>query len=76
MPMGSVENLSALRDVTNELNNAVFGVDLFMVRDRDGLTEEQIKSLEENARFRCLRRRHIENYFFDEDVLALVAKHF
>ena len=73
MPIGSVENIGALRSVVNELANAIFGIDLFLIRDRDGLADALVASLEANPRFRCLPRRHIENYLLDEDVLALVA---
>ena len=76
LPMGSVKNLNALRDVASELRDAIFGVELFMVRDRGGLTEDQVASLEANPRFRVLPRRHIENYFLDEEILTRVAKHF
>lgn len=76
LPVGSVENLSALRSIVDELGKAVFGIDLFMVRDRDGLTEDTVASLEANPRMRVLQRRHIENYLLDVDVLSAVAKSF
>jgi hypothetical protein len=75
LPMGSVRNINALRDVADELRKAIFGVDLFMIRDRDGLTAEQVAELEENPRFRVLPRRHVENWFLDPAVLSLVATH-
>lgn len=76
MPLGSVDNVVALRSVADELANAVFGIDLFLIRDRDGLSDEFIATLEGNSRFRCLPRRHIENYLLDEDVLAEVSAMF
>jgi predicted ATPase len=76
MPMGSVENLIALRSVVDELANAIFGIDLFLIRDRDGLSDELITSLESSGRFRALPRRHIENYLLDPDVLGEVARTF
>jgi ABC-type cobalamin/Fe3+-siderophores transport system ATPase subunit len=76
LPIGSVANIGALRSVVDELSNAVFGIDLFMVRDRDGLTPEQVAALHKNPRMRCLERRHVENYFFDEEVLSKVAHDF
>lgn len=72
-PLGQVHNLSALRAVNEELRHALFGINLFMVRDRDGLSDEQVASLETNNRFRVLRRRQVENYFLDPEVLAMVA---
>ena len=76
LPTGSVENILALNRLAQELQESIFGMDFFMVRDRDGLTHEHINALENNRRIRCLRRRHIENYFLDEEVLARVAAYF
>lgn len=76
MPLGSVDNLLALRSVVDELGAAVFGVELFMVRDRDGLTDSQVATLETQRRFRCIGRRHVENYLLDASVLARVARQF
>jgi len=76
MPIGSVENIVALRTVVDELSNAIFGIDLFLIRDRDGLSEEIIIALEKNMRFRCLPRRHIENYLLNSEILSEVANAF
>ena len=76
MPIGSVENIVALRTVVDELTSAIFGIDFFLIRDRDGLSEEIINALEKNGRFRCLPRRHIENYLLDPEVLSEVANAF
>ena len=76
MPIGSVENIVALRTVVDELTSAIFGIDFFLIRDRDGLSEEIINALEKNGRFRCLPRRHIENYLLDPEVLGEVANAF
>ena len=73
LPLGSVRNINSLREVAEELQRAIFGVDLFMIRDRDGLTDDAVSILEKNARFRVLKRRHVENYFLDADVLSKVA---
>ena len=75
LPVGSVENISALGNVVDELANAIFGIGLFMVRDRDGLLPEQVQSLEKNPRMRCLKRRHIENYFLDAYLIGKVAEY-
>lgn len=76
MPVGSIENLIALRSGVDELTNAIFGIDLFLVRDRDGLADSVVTALESNTRFRCLPRRHIENYLLDADILSEVASTF
>jgi len=75
LPIGSVENISTLRNVVAELEHAIFGIDLFMIRDRDGLSPDQVQSLEQNPRMRCLKRRHIENYLLDADLISRVAQH-
>lgn len=76
LPTGSVENILALGRLSRELQQSIFGIDFFMIRDRDGLSNAQVSSLEKNPRFRCLRKRHVENYYLDAEVLSLVAKHF
>jgi ABC-type branched-subunit amino acid transport system ATPase component len=76
LPIGSVENILALRAVITELHQAIFGIDLFLIRDRDGLTDGLVASLEANQRFRCLSRRHVENYLLDADCLSHVATSF
>ncbi len=74
VPAGSVQTVMALNSVEEQIRNAIFGVDLYMIRDRDGLTTEQIENLERNGRIRCLKRRHIENYFLEPSILLLVAE--
>ena len=74
VPIGSVENVRALSRLSVELDKTVFGLDFFMIRDRDGLTEHQITVFERNPRARCLKRRHVENYYLDSVVLAEVAQ--
>lgn len=76
LPVGSVDNLSALRSIVDELGKAIFGIDLFMVRDRDGLSDDTVTQLETNQRMRCLKRRHVENYLLDAEILGAVAKAF
>lgn len=75
-PVGSVSTLLSLRDVVEELSQTLFGIDLFMLRDRDGLSENDVAALEQSGRMRCLRRRHVENYFLDAEVLSHVAELF
>lgn len=76
IPMESVGNIIRLKDFSKEIENKIFGISFFMIRDRDGLTEEQVKDLEQGGRLICLKRRHIENYFLDEEILAKVAERF
>jgi len=74
-PVGSVVNIGALKTVESQLRNSVFGVKMYMLRDRDGLRQDQIDELEEGQKLICLKRRHIENYFLNASVLHKVAKH-
>ncbi|WP_417888161.1 AAA family ATPase [Zunongwangia sp.] len=74
-PVGSVMNIGALKTVEEQLRNSVFGVDMYMLRDRDGLRQDQIDELEEGKKLICLKRRHIENYFLNEEILHKVANH-
>ena len=74
IPTGSVLNILALSNIEAQIRKAIFGVDLYMIRDRDGLSDQQVAQLEENGRLRCLRRRHIENYFLDAELLFRVAQ--
>lgn len=74
IPSGSVLNILALNSIEEQIRKSIFGIDLYMVRDRDGLSDTQVRELEANGRIRCLKRRHIENYFLDPDLLFLVAE--
>ncbi|NQT63987.1 MAG: AAA family ATPase [Candidatus Marinimicrobia bacterium] len=73
IPVGSVYNILTLNSIEEQIRSSIFGIDIFMVRDRDGLSDSQIEAIEQSGRIRCLKRRHIENYFLDEDVLFRVA---
>jgi predicted ATPase len=42
IPVGSVTNISALNTLEEQIRNSIFGIDIFMIRDRDGLTPHQI----------------------------------
>lgn len=76
LPTGSVGSLLTLSQLSEELQRSIFGIDFFMVRDRDGLGDDQASQLELNPRFRCLRRRHVENYFLDGELIANISKSF
>lgn len=73
LPVGSVTNIMALNNIEQQIRQAVFGIELYMIRDRDGLSAKQINALEENGRVKVLKRRHIENYFLDPQLLFEVA---
>ncbi|MFC1810102.1 AAA family ATPase, partial [Patescibacteria group bacterium] len=73
IPVGSVENVMLLENTTKQLNNSLFGIDFYMIRDRDGLSESKIKQLETGTKLKCIKRRHLENYFLDSKILAKVS---
>lgn len=75
-PVGSVENLLLLENTLHELKKSVFGIKFYMIRDRDGLADGKIAELEAKTSLKCLKRRHIENYFLDSEVLSKVADRF
>lgn len=74
LPAGSVLNILTLNNIEEQIRKAIFGIELYMIRDRDGLSDNQVCILEKNGRIKCLKRRHIENYFLDHEVLFMVAQ--
>lgn len=74
IPVGSVFNIMTLNSIEEQIRNSIFGIEIYMLRDRDGLTDEQVTRIESSGRIKCLKRRHIENYFLDEEVLYKVAQ--
>ena len=73
IPVGSVENIIVLNTLEEQIRSSIFGIDFYMIRDRDWLSESQIIEIEKKWRIKCLKKRHIENYFLDSDVLLKVA---
>lgn len=74
IPVGSVFNIMTLNSIEEQIRNSIFGINIYMIRDRDGLSESQISEIEKSGRIKCLKRRHIENYFLDEEILFKVAE--
>lgn len=74
IPVGSVANIITLNTIEEQIRNSIFGIDIFMIRDRDGLDANQISEIEKSGHIRCLKRRHIENYFLDSEILFKVAE--
>lgn len=74
IPVGSVENIITLNAFEEQIRNSIFGIDLYMVRDKDGLSTTQITALEQGGKIKCLNKRHIENYFLDAEILFKVAQ--
>jgi AAA15 family ATPase/GTPase len=74
IPVGSVANIITLNTIEEQIRNSIFGIEIFMIRDRDGLDNKQIEEIEKNGRVRCLKKRHIENYFLDPEILFKVSE--
>lgn len=54
------------------LDKTIWGVDFFMLCDRDAVPPSRDSTQIVSARLKVLNRYHIENYFLDEEVLAMV----
>jgi predicted ATPase len=74
IPVGSVKNIAALNSFEEQIRKSIFGINLYMIRDRDGLSSSQIADIEENGKIKCLKKRHLENYFLDSEILYKVAQ--
>lgn len=73
-PAGTRQNiLSFSRVVDDVLSKALWGIDFFMIADRDeNLPDHVLTNLEKQAkgRLRFLPRYHLENYFLDPATIA------
>jgi energy-coupling factor transporter ATP-binding protein EcfA2 len=72
-PAGGKDTIRSFADVReNVLNKTIWGVDFYLLCDRDAanlLGQSAIKDAG-SKRITVLPRYHLENYFLDEDVLA------
>ncbi|HLF16158.1 MAG TPA: hypothetical protein VI796_01850 [Candidatus Thermoplasmatota archaeon] len=77
-PAGTRQNiLSFSRVVDDVLSKALWGIDFFMISDRDAnLPEAVLADLEKRSagRLRFLPRYHLENYFLDAETIAAAFK--
>lgn len=76
IPSNSCSNINNMSLICDTLEKGLFGIELFMVRDRDGLTKEQIDNfiLKSKGRIIFLPFYHIENAFLDPQAISIVAK--
>ena len=59
----------------NVLNKTFVDVELYLLKDRDDMTDKERKNfLDDNSVHRMLERREIENYIFDKEVLKEFCK--
>ena len=75
VPVGGKDTLRSFEDIRdNILNKTIWGVDFYLLCDRDAVNSLGKKAIAENtsARIKQLPRYHLENYFLDGEVLARV----
>jgi len=76
VPSESCTNINNMALMSETLERGVFGLSLRMIRDRDGLTEQQIETFTAKSvgRLMFLPYYHIENAFLSGAAIATVAK--
>lgn len=79
VPSGGKQGISSFHSVVQTvLEKTLWGVDFFMLCDRDaipwGSTSANVVT-ESKGRLRLLSKYHLENFFLDEQVLAKVFEH-
>ncbi|TSC54326.1 MAG: hypothetical protein LiPW30_711 [Parcubacteria group bacterium LiPW_30] len=84
VPTGSKDEIISFSKILEKiLCKTIWGVEFFMLTDRDAITQfaeiekEQFPEIEKEiagktTRFRILQKYHLENYFLDENVWASV----
>lgn len=73
VPTGGKDLIRSFGQVVQSvLEKSIWGVDFFMLCDRDAADQEDIQSIEANAngKLRFLRRYHLENYFLNSTVIS------
>lgn len=75
-PVGTVTHIMNLQNFVDEISKSIFGINFYMIRDRDGVPTKIIDSLEKVGRIRFLKKRCLENYFLDSEILAKVGEQF
>lgn len=76
IPSDSCTNINNMTLMCDTLEKGLFGVELFMIRDRDGLVAEQINTFNTKSKGRLffLPFYHIENAFLNPKAIEVVAK--
>jgi hypothetical protein len=76
VPTGGKEAIQSFAHLADKvLTKSVWGVEFFMLADRDAVPATQsAKAMEasSNQRMRVLSKYHLENYFLDEATIALI----
>jgi predicted ATPase len=73
VPTGGKDLIRSFSQISKGvLDRAIWGVDFFMLCDRDSADRDEIERLEKEScgKLRFLKRYHLENYFLDSSVIA------
>lgn len=76
IPSNSCSNINNMALMCETLQRGILGVDIYMVRDRDGLTQEQVNTFSEKSKGKLmfLPYYHIENAFLDPTAIGVIAR--
>jgi hypothetical protein len=77
VPVGGKSAIRSFEEVRKSvLNRTIWGVEFFMLCDRDAVHEIGVKSINAHTseRLKVLPRYHLENYFLGENILAEVFR--
>jgi hypothetical protein len=76
IPSNSCSNINNMSTICDTLEKGLFGVELFMVRDRDALADEQVAIFDTKSKGRLifLPFYHIENAFLHPRAIEVIAK--
>lgn len=73
LPSGGKGNLSAFDQVAEQvLSKTMWGIDFYMLADRDAAGNISSMPQVPGGRFRTLSKYHLENYFLDANILSRV----
>lgn len=75
VPSGGREVIESFQQLSDKvLSKTIWGVDFFMVCDRDTTDDAEAAAIESttNGKLKYLKRYHLENYFLDPLALSLV----
>jgi predicted ATPase len=76
VPCEGKYTIQSFSNIANSvLSKTVWGVDFFLLSDRDAYPDEIKEKIEEknlNSKIKCLSKYHLENFFLDEDIIAKV----
>lgn len=76
IPSESCQNINNLANISQTLQKGIFGIELYMVRDRDSLTEEEITiySTKSENKLIFLPYYHIENAFLVSEAIFQIRE--